>query len=95
LAIYIIELRSRGLSYARISDVLNEEGVPTPMGSSCWQKSHVDRLLHTKYVRDILRELDGATKAWSPIQANCLLLPGSANPALAGKPHGNGTAEEL
>jgi hypothetical protein len=62
LAIHVIELRARELSYARICDVLNEEGVSTPMGSSCWQKSHVDRLLHTKYVRDILQELDDAAK---------------------------------
>lgn len=57
LAIRIVELRGSGLSYTQISDVLNGERVPTPMGSSYWQKSHVDRLLHTKYVRGILQEL--------------------------------------
>jgi hypothetical protein len=60
LAVHIIELRRRGLSYGQICTTLNTERVPTPLGGSLWQKSHVDRLLHTRYVQDIMRELDGA-----------------------------------
>jgi len=54
LVVRIIQLRHRGLSYAQICTVLNAEQVPTPMGGSRWLKSHVDRLLHTRYVRDII-----------------------------------------
>jgi len=57
LAVRTIELRQAGLSYAQICTVLNTEQVPTPMGGSRWLKSHVDRLLHTHYVRDIMTEL--------------------------------------
>ena len=42
----------------RISVVLNDEGVPMPGGGSRWLKSSVDRLLHTKYAREILEEPD-------------------------------------
>lgn len=59
LAIRIIQLWRRGLSYTQIGTVLNAEQVPTPMGGSRWQKSHVDRLLHTRYVQDICAEMDG------------------------------------
>lgn len=63
LALRIITLRGDGLSLAQISAVLNAEGVPTPMGRSAWSKSHVDRLLHTKFVRDLLAEevIDGSS----------------------------------
>ena len=47
------------LSLRQISQMLNDEGIPTPMGQSLWRKSHVDRVLHTQYVRDIIE-----TKAW-------------------------------
>jgi hypothetical protein len=57
LALRIIRLRARGLSYAKICDVLNADQVPTPMGGSHWLKSHVDRLLHTKYVQELGEEL--------------------------------------
>jgi hypothetical protein len=56
LAIRIVQLRGSGLSYAKICNVLNAEQVPTPMGGSRWLKSHVDRLLHTQYVRDLVAE---------------------------------------
>jgi hypothetical protein len=59
LAIRIIELRRRGLSYAQICSLLNAEQIPTPMGGSRWLKSHVDRLLHTRWVREIDDELGG------------------------------------
>lgn len=54
----IIRLHLQGLSYRAISDVLNREGVPTPAGRGRWQKSHVDRLLHTRYASDITMEVD-------------------------------------
>jgi hypothetical protein len=57
LALHIIELRRRGLSYRQIASVLNAEQIPTPMGNSSWLKSHVDRLLHTRWVQELAREL--------------------------------------
>jgi hypothetical protein len=54
----IIQLRHRGLSYAQICSVLNAEQVPTPMGGTRWLKSHVDRLLHTRWVSTLIEELD-------------------------------------
>lgn len=56
LAVRVIGLRRQGLTYTQISVVLNAEGVPTPMGRPRWLRSSVDRLLHTQYARDILRE---------------------------------------
>jgi hypothetical protein len=61
LAIRIIELQRQGLSYAKISGVLNAEGTPTPLGRPLWRKGYVDRLLHTQYVRDIIAELAPAS----------------------------------
>jgi len=57
LAMRIIQLRADGLSYSKICDVLNADRVPTPAGASRWLKSHVDRLLHTQYVRGLYEEL--------------------------------------
>jgi len=54
----IIRLHQQGLSYRAISDVLNREGIPTPAGSAHRQKSHVDRLLHTRYASDITKEVE-------------------------------------
>jgi hypothetical protein len=53
IVVHVIELRRQGLSYAEISVQLNREGVPTPAGRPTWQKSYVDRLLHTQYAREI------------------------------------------
>lgn len=53
LAARLVELRRQGLSYEAISDVLNAEGVPTPAGGSIWQRSYVDRLLHTRHVLEL------------------------------------------
>jgi hypothetical protein len=53
IVIHVVELRLQGLSYADISVVLNREGIPTPAGRPVWQKSYVDRLLHTRYAREI------------------------------------------
>jgi hypothetical protein len=60
LAVHIIKLRRRGLSYGRICIVLNAEQVPTPLGGSRWLKSHVDRLLHTHWVQEIMDDLEDA-----------------------------------
>jgi len=42
------------LSLQQISDNLNDEGIATPASRSQWTKSHVDRLLHTQHVQDLL-----------------------------------------
>ena len=69
IVIRVVELRRQGLSYADISVVLNREGVPTPAGRPVWQKSYVDRLLHTRYAREISDQYasahDGAVDAAS------------------------------
>jgi hypothetical protein len=49
----VVDLRRQGLSYAEISVVLNREGIPTPTGRPVWQKSYVDRLLHTRYAKEM------------------------------------------
>lgn len=54
VAIRIVLLHLQGLSYQEICDVLNAEGVPTPLGRSTWQRSYVDRVLHTQCAGDIL-----------------------------------------
>jgi len=51
---YIFNLRRAGLSLQQISDNLNDEGIATPASRSQWTKSHVDRLLHTQHVQDLL-----------------------------------------
>ena len=56
----VVELRRQGLSYAEISVALNREGVPTPAGRPLWQKSYVDRLLHTHYAREIWDQYENA-----------------------------------
>jgi hypothetical protein len=52
-AIRVIALRCQGLSLEAISVVLNREGILTPAGRPVWQKSHVDRLLHTRYAMEL------------------------------------------
>lgn len=47
-------MRSQGLTYMQICLVLNAHGVPTPMGRPLWQKSYIVRLLHTRYVQDLI-----------------------------------------
>jgi hypothetical protein len=58
LVIRIIQLHHSGLSYERIAARLNAEGASTPAGGSRWLKSSVDRLLHTKYVRELIDDID-------------------------------------
>lgn len=57
LALRIVQLHLQGWGYQAIGDMLNDEGIPTPLGRPHWSKSYVDRLLHTQYVREILQEL--------------------------------------
>jgi hypothetical protein len=66
LAERIIKLRHTGLSYAQICSVLNVEQIPTPLGGPRWQKSHVDRLLHTRWVQDITEELGALAHGCCP-----------------------------
>lgn len=63
VALHVVALRRQGLSYEAISEELNAEGVPTPMGGSRWLKSHVNRLLHTRYVREMGEENDASSRA--------------------------------
>jgi Recombinase len=58
VAVRVLELRRQGLSYAAISTLLNEDGVPTPTGRPRWQRSYVDRLLHAQHVVDLIWEDD-------------------------------------
>ena len=53
VAARILTLRHQGYSLQKIADLLNAEGVPTPMGRSPWRKSHVYELLGRLYVRDL------------------------------------------
>jgi hypothetical protein len=62
----IIRLRQADLSYEQIAGVLNAGGVPTPLGSPRWLKSHVDRLLHTRWVQELIEEL-GSPSSGKPI----------------------------
>lgn len=54
LAARVIELRRKELTYGQICVVLNAKQIPTPMGGSRWSKSHVYRLLHTRYAKEIM-----------------------------------------
>ena len=56
LAIRVASLRRQGLTYMQICIALNAGDIPTPMGRPKWGKSHVVRLLSTKYVRNIIEE---------------------------------------
>jgi hypothetical protein len=63
VALRVVELRHQGLSYEAISEELNTTGVPTPMGGSRWLKSHVNRLLHTRYAQEMGEENDANSRA--------------------------------
>jgi DNA-binding transcriptional MerR regulator len=56
LAKRIRRFKDQGYSLQGIADLLNAEGVPTPLGSAPWTKSHVYGLLGRLYVRDIPEE---------------------------------------
>jgi recombinase len=53
VATRIKAMRHQGYSLQKIADLLNDEGVPTPMGRSPWKKSHVYELLGRLYVREL------------------------------------------
>lgn len=53
-----IALRDQGMSYQKIADTFNAEGIPTPCGGSLWLKSSVDRLLHTQHTEAIRKEME-------------------------------------
>jgi hypothetical protein len=44
-------MRNQGLSYQKISDTLNTEGIATPAGRPRWGRSHVSRLVYTRSAR--------------------------------------------
>lgn len=46
-----------GLSYERISVILNAEGVQLPGGGAHWLRSSIERVMNTTYGRAIGREL--------------------------------------
>ncbi len=50
----MVRLRLQGLSLAAIGAVLNTDGVLPPSSRPRWTKSHVDRLLHTRYALEFL-----------------------------------------
>jgi hypothetical protein len=56
----VVRLRLKGLSLAAIGAALNNDGVPTPGSRQRWTKSHVDRLLHTRYAQEFMDGLDAA-----------------------------------
>ena len=56
LALRVIALRRQGLTLTQICIALNARGIPTPTGRAPWQKSHINRLLHTQHVQDIIKE---------------------------------------
>lgn len=58
LVVRLYDLRyGQGLSYERISVLLNNEGVPLPAGGERWHRSSIERVLHTNYGQAIGREL--------------------------------------
>jgi hypothetical protein len=61
----ILQLRTVGYSLRLIAETLNEQGIPTPLGLSPWTKSHVNRILHTRYVRELGTATD-TEPAWQP-----------------------------
>jgi hypothetical protein len=58
LALRVVVLRDRGLTLMQICIALNARGIPTPTGRPQWRKAHVDRLLHTQHVRDLIAQLE-------------------------------------
>jgi hypothetical protein len=56
----VVQLRLQDLSLAAIGAELNTGGVLTPSSRPRWTKSHVDRLLHTRYAQEFMDVLDAA-----------------------------------
>jgi hypothetical protein len=61
LAARIIEMHRSGLTYGQICIALNAKRIPTPLGGSRWLRSHVYRLLHTRYAQEIIEGYGGGT----------------------------------
>jgi hypothetical protein len=51
-------MRCNGRTYGQICITLNAKQIPTPLGGPRWLRSHVYRLLHTRYAQEII-EGDG------------------------------------
>jgi hypothetical protein len=49
----IRELDRQGYSLRRIAKQLNDEALPTPLGQAKWTKSHVWRVLGTRYMQEL------------------------------------------
>jgi hypothetical protein len=52
----ILGLKNAGHSLRQIAEVLNAEGIPTPLGRPQWNKWHVDGVLHRLYTRELETE---------------------------------------
>jgi hypothetical protein len=64
LAARILSLNEdQGLSRQQIADLLNAEGIPTPMGLAPWSKWHVDGVLSRLYTREIRDRRSTETEA--------------------------------
>ena len=61
VTVWIADLHRQGLSYGAISSILNAEGLATPAGRPRWQRSYVDRLLHTRHAAEIQEYLAAAS----------------------------------
>jgi hypothetical protein len=51
----IVDMHLQEIGYGTIAAALNSEGVPTPAGKPRWLRSHVDRVLHTRYAAEVIR----------------------------------------
>jgi hypothetical protein len=58
----------------QICDLLNAEGIPTPMGRPLWHKAYVFRVLNTQYVRDIMESGLGISRL--ALRDRCFVLIG-------------------
>ena len=52
----IRELIDQGESLRGIARILNSEGLSTPKQQAPWDKSHIWRILRTRYMRDLETE---------------------------------------
>jgi hypothetical protein len=58
----IVSMRRAGLSLQQISATLNADSIPTPAGGKRWQRSYVDRLLHTRYALECATQVKAETE---------------------------------
>lgn len=52
-ALRVVELHAQRYSCREIADALNDEGLPTPAQRAPWSKSHVYRVLSTRYIQEL------------------------------------------